>query len=463
MKLVLKQIDCPICGTPHPRQVIPSRKMNETTRKWQESQEIWVCLCGTCGLVFENPQIDIQASPRYNEDHYYNSWYNQAELHDRLQRAYSGFRLDVVEQLVDLKSTSLALDIGATGAWSHILKEKYPAIESVLLEPSRAAIDYCRETYPEVTPIHGTLEEFDGGEKQFDLITFFYSLYHITDPIGGLRKCYRMLSRGGKLVICISHVHLELEVWGSNHHTPWVDLEHFVRGAPLVFFSRRTLQEACRRAGFSESTMVVAEHSSPGEWNGRQDFYLVATKSDVVSDDIVVPTEADVLAEAGRREASWAYSNLVNFCELASKMSISAYLAKHPFPKAIVVCNDPIYSIWVHRLFADLALETEVMNEDALGKWISACSALGGGQTTIFNASWKPLTSEVLAAIGDIPVVDCIQGTHSTGDYGLHISDSDGNRVIAKAFMPYRGEEFRLYREATECRIIRQGGTMANT
>jgi hypothetical protein len=103
------------------------------------------------------------------------------------------------------------------------------------------------------------------------------------------------------------------------------------------------------------------------------------------------------------------------------------------------------------------------MNEDALGKWISACSALGGGQTTIFNASWKPLTSEVLAAIGDIPVVDCIQGTHSTGDYGLHISDSDGNRVIAKAFMPYRGEEFRLYREATECRIIRQGGTMANT
>ena len=156
--------------------------------------------------------------------------------------------------------------------------------------------------------VHGILEEFSDTEEPLDLITLFYSLYHITNPVQVLKASrHLLLSDEGRIVVCISHVHLEIDVWGSNQKTPWVDMEHFVRGAPLSYFSRRTLAKTMRLAGLRIVDEFVAEHVSDGEWRGRQDYFVIAENDGVESTENL----------ADKKEVGWARDFVRNYSKNA--------------------------------------------------------------------------------------------------------------------------------------------------
>lgn len=85
MKYNLKPICCPLCSLSNIEKLIPSRKIDEERGYWQEHKDIWISLCLNCGMVFENPQVTVLETRDYNEHHYYNDWFNQVAVHDKLQ------------------------------------------------------------------------------------------------------------------------------------------------------------------------------------------------------------------------------------------------------------------------------------------------------------------------------------------------------------------------------------------
>ncbi len=418
MEYSLRQVSCPLCDTRDPEPLVPGRKMSEEKGYWQEQRDIWVSLCTHCGTVFENPQVDVLESRDYNDQHYYNKWYNDAAAHDQLQNSYAPFRWDVLSDRIDWSRVRTALDVGATGAWSALLKRQQPHIKSMLIEPSRAAVDYCRQRYPDVVPILGMLEELRPETDPLDLVTLWYSLYHISDPVNSLRKCHERMAPGGRIVVCISHRHLEVDIWGANRTTRWVDMEHVVRGVMLTIFSRKTLSETLRLAGFREIERFAAEHVAEGSWKSRQDYFVIAEKADAVG--------ADARAEADPEEVAWARDDIRNHCVNASSLSVRSFLAKHETREAVLVCDDDTYADWVMSLLsASLSAR----------RYRSTDPALRGlkGSEVVFNATWKPLPP-------DVPVagIDCIQGTETPGDYGLWTGDHGGGVIITKAFLPDR-------------------------
>jgi SAM-dependent methyltransferase len=397
--------------------------MNEGVGFWQVRRDIWVSLCLNCGTVFENPQINVLESREYNEVHYYNKWFNEVEGHDRLQNSYAPFRWKILADKIRWDQVRRAIDVGATGAWSAILKKNNPHIESLLIEPSKAAIDFCTIRYPDVVPIHGILEEYAPTES-LDVITFFYSLYHITNPVDVLKACRERLAENGQLMVCISHAHLEIEMYGSNKITPWVDMEHYVRGAPLIYFSRRTLTKTIERAGFKISEEFVAEHADEGEWKGRQDFFVIATKGE--------PRDIGDLSDPG--EVTWARDFVKNYCVNASVNSLKRLLSQKNVSNTALVCEDDVYAEWILKVLSD--------HKCAPRRFRSAdCNAtelreyLARPDSVLLNATWVPLAGS--GECGDSSI-DCIQGKLSPGNYGLWTPGANNEVIITKAFLPVR-------------------------
>lgn len=426
MEYALKSVSCPLCGSESSEPLVPGRKMSEEVGYWQERRDIWVSLCTHCGAVFENPQVDVLESRDYNDVHYYNKWFNDAAAHDRLQNTYAPFRWDALADRIDWSTVRTALDVGATGAWSAVLKQQQPHIKSMLIEPSRAAVDFCRQRYPDVVPILGILEELDSGTEPLDLVTLWYSLYHISDPVNALRKCRERMAEGGRLVVCISHGHLEVDVWGSNRTTRWVDMAHVVRGVMLTIFSRKVLSETLRLAGFREVERFTAEHVADGEWKGRQDYFVIAEKTGAA--------DGAMVAAADPVEVAWARDNIRNHCVNASSLSLRSFLANRPVREAALVCDDDVYAGWAMSLLGAHNLRARRFrgtDEDMK----SLRTYLSGDGRVAFNATWKPLQ---IAGLAPHLVVDCLQGTQVAGDYGLWTRDHGGDVLVTKAFLPDR-------------------------
>jgi len=416
----IQTVSCALCGSSNLERLVPSRKLNTSTGTWEARRDIWICICSSCGLIAENPQVDVINSRDYNEHHYYNESYNQVEAHDELQNSYAEFRWEALRTRIDWSDIRKAVDVGATGAWSAKLKERQPHIESILLEPSRAAIDFCARKYPTVIPIHGVLEEFVLGANDIDLITLFYSLYHISDPVTTLRMCRKALAPRGKLMICISHAHLEIEMWGANRETPWVDMMHFVRGVMLTTFSRSTLKLVLELAGFRISDVFVATHQEDGRWRGRQDYFVLAESS---GDD-----GAAVQVKSAER-VKWAKDFVQNFCVNASHRSVAKFFEGKTDRKAVLVCDDDTYGNWAEGLLNEhnvVVSRIGTSNIDALRNHLSNKNAI------VLNATWKPIDASASVAT----IVDCIQEAEVAGDYGLWTTGPQDEVIITKALLP---------------------------
>jgi SAM-dependent methyltransferase len=93
----------------------------------------------------------------------------------------------------------------------------------------------------------GTLERLPMERGPYDAVTMFYVLEHLSDPMGALRKVFRLLVPGGTLLIRVPHttpiVRLlaPLGLGGELYDPPF----------HLYDFTPAVLQEMLRRTGFA--------------------------------------------------------------------------------------------------------------------------------------------------------------------------------------------------------------------
>lgn len=97
------------------------------------------------------------------------------------------------------RSTLLEIGCGSGRLLQNMSKQGWKCIG---IDISAVAVDRAKENVPEVNVFQSSLANFS-TEQSFDIIVMSQVLEHLPDPIVSLRKCYELLSPGGKLFLGI--------------------------------------------------------------------------------------------------------------------------------------------------------------------------------------------------------------------------------------------------------------------
>ncbi|GAB4476482.1 MAG: hypothetical protein Kow00124_18630 [Anaerolineae bacterium] len=243
----LEHVPCNLCGSTEYTIRFPS------TRPAFSTEEEWaafrcthpgygihgqIVTCDHCGMVYTNPRRPPQQiSTNYAtvEDPLY--------LRERRARevTFTG-HLRNFERYCGPGQGRRILDIGAyIGVFVEVAQQA--GWEAWGLEPSAWAVKYARERGLNVLPggLPEGAEQFEPGS--FDAVTQWDVIEHFTDPMGALRASYDLLRPGGWIAVHTMDIDSLLSrLMGPRW--PWLMEMH------IYYFSRRTLAEMLRRAGF---------------------------------------------------------------------------------------------------------------------------------------------------------------------------------------------------------------------
>lgn len=419
---------CPLCKSKDREALIPTVKFDHDLGYAKIFPDICVSVCLNCGLVHEFPQIDLEASKEYTEKHYYNQ-FNRIDYHDSHQRMLNPLRWSVLESRLPWDGFRRVIDVGASGAWSAWVKEKYPEMESVLVEPSAEAIGWCREKYPEVEAFHGIIDTYQEPAGACDLITFFYSLYAVSNPLETLRRCHDVLSDEGRLVICISNTMMETEIWGHACVVPWVDMEFLIRGVPLVYYSRHSLGRMVEAAGFHVIETFVDQLPENSQHRGRQEYYLIARRRR--ADD---PPAGELRSQ---EHVAWSRSFVQEYCRRASEKSVALLFQEREIRKIHLVYDDEIYRDWVADILRPYDVPVEFHRLDAANPRIPDAVKDEPGIVLLNSSPVAIGAGKFVAAAKHAHAVACV-APWQKGQYGYYVEFANGQRVFTKAFLPVR-------------------------
>lgn len=426
--LEIRQINCPLCESDAHRKLLPTLKYNFDSGSMYLSEDIWLTICENCALIYENPAIAISSAKDYAEKHYYNDR-NPLIMHNVSQAGFNPFRWHFLQDRLNFPSDGRALDIGASGSWSNWLKRQYPASSQHLVEPSGEAIAACKELHPDVTPFHGVYEDYRTEAEYFDLITFYYSLYVISSPLENLKKAYRELKPGGTLLVCISHVMMNCEIWSGS--VPWVNMNRLVRGVPVVYYTLQSLKKMLAAAGFEAYDEFVGEHPEGGVFPGRQEYFVLARKS--------AAGAVDTFSESAETIQKFE-EDVILYCERASSQSVQAFVTASKPERIIVAYGDETYRGFVEKAFADRHQQVEYVKVPDVESIEFAEDAEG---TFILNATETPLTFEQRPP-ATVKVINCIPAAEAN-TYGLWVEGNNGRKIMTKAFAPCTTKEAHIF------------------
>jgi SAM-dependent methyltransferase len=96
-------------------------------------------------------------------------------------------------------------------------------------------------------------------DGSFNLICFFQTLDHLSDPLEMLRTCYRKLKPGGLMYIIVHNADgLQAKLFGEK--SPIIDVEH------IYLFNPKTLSMAVEKVGFETLKSFPIRNSYPMEY-----------------------------------------------------------------------------------------------------------------------------------------------------------------------------------------------------
>ena len=148
----------------------------------------WLHKCMDCGYIFDNPQPSAEdIEVYYSRPVQYDSWMQELPQREKMWLR----RLNKMEHAGFY--TGSIFDIGAgTGQFLYMSKNLFGTIGGT--EISDSAIAISREKY-HIPLIKGSIESLDIGHQQFNNITMFHVLEHVSDPVAVIRKVRSMLSK----------------------------------------------------------------------------------------------------------------------------------------------------------------------------------------------------------------------------------------------------------------------------
>ena len=130
------------------------------------------------------------------------------------------------------KDSALILDLACgKGVLRDYLNENIPGSNIVYIDKAFAMIKGLKEIYPDEFAIRGEGENIPLGSNKFDTVIIFNSFPHFTDKEKTISECYRVLKKGGCLIIGhsmtpekINQLHIDVGDQVANHRLPERDV-----------------------------------------------------------------------------------------------------------------------------------------------------------------------------------------------------------------------------------------------
>lgn len=232
-------VACNLCGSTDFVERYPSSLPAQT-----ELSELFACTtsaygfceaivqCVRCGLLFQNPQPvpeDLLSVYGQVADERYD--------HEREGRIHT-FRRSLAELEAHASSGRL-LDVGShLGFFVEVARGRGWDAEGI--EPSQWAAETAQHRG---LPVRCASLDATESAGEYDAVTLWDVIEHLTDPLGSLRRVHELLTPGG--VLALSTMDVDAAVARLlGRRWPWYMQMH------LYYFSRRTLKLLVERSGF---------------------------------------------------------------------------------------------------------------------------------------------------------------------------------------------------------------------
>jgi SAM-dependent methyltransferase len=215
-------------------------------------------------------------------------------------------RADYVAERISASSFMTIGDIGAGfGLFLEELRKRWPDYCMVAIEPSSEMAAICRTKGLEV--VYTTIEELQGYESHFDLLTAFELLEHLYEPRVLLEQAFRLLRPGGYFLATT------LNGEGFDIQILWEQSKSVFPPHHLNFLNPRSLVDTCERVGF-----CVEEVSTPGQL----DWDIV--EQAILRDGVEAGRFLSLLARESIETCKREFQSWLSRCGLSSHMRVVA-------------------------------------------------------------------------------------------------------------------------------------------
>jgi 2-polyprenyl-3-methyl-5-hydroxy-6-metoxy-1,4-benzoquinol methylase len=255
----VERIVCPLCSE------------QAAKRRHQESDYVMV-RCLRCGLVYQNPCLSqqelLQAYQTYLPE-------GEEEIEAWRKMVEPVFRAgaDCIERTIP---RGRLLDVG-TGYGSFLALMQSRGWEVMGLEVSPVGAHYGRKRWGlSIIPQPWDKTSFHEGE--FDVVTAFYVVEHLPDPVAFFREVHRILRPGGMILVRYPHttpikdILSILKIKNDLYHLPF----------HLSDFSPRTMSRILEQTGFTEIKTVIGGFTAPSNRVGRWGGLVFGTLAEVL-------------------------------------------------------------------------------------------------------------------------------------------------------------------------------------
>ena len=234
---VFERVHCNLCGA-------------DDTAPVTELDGFHIVRCRQCGLIYVNPRYREQLLQQIYTATYYDhdGIKNGLELfgYDNYLGDEENIKITFAKRLRTIEryaSKGRLLDVGcATGFFLDLARRQ--GWEVLGSEVSDFCARWARERF-DLDVRLGILQDLAFDSQSFDVITMWDVIEHVPDPSAELREVHRILRDGGLLSLITPDVgSLVARLLGSRWEEFRRVREH------IYFFSRRTMTQTLRKAGF---------------------------------------------------------------------------------------------------------------------------------------------------------------------------------------------------------------------
>ena len=220
-------------------------------------KEQWQYLrCRQCGLVSLYPR-PLQADLIKDYDTYLPIQAESITQWGRMMSRINRKSADLIQARVEKKGK--ILDIGC--GYGFFLKEMQErGWQTEGIEISAVGRAYARQTWN--IRVHAEpLEALALPQNHFDVVTLFYVIEHLLEPLSLLREVRRILKPGGLILLRWPHTAPMLKVLG-----PFVkNYDYFHTPFHLYDFSPSTIAKLLQQAGFEDGLTRIGGYSLPAK------------------------------------------------------------------------------------------------------------------------------------------------------------------------------------------------------
>ena len=232
---------CPLCKTSDTLEIVRQEKNS-------------LMQCSDCRLVYRHPMPTLEHYEELGNDLEY-PWYKEFDLAQfefiRFKKTNQYFQIQRRLKYVQRhKSSGNLLDVGC-GLGFFVWEAAKCGFSATGMDTSQKAVKWAQETL-HVDARAGKLEEMNLHAGQFDIVTLWHVLEHLTDPVETLRYLHRLIKSNGYIFVEVPNVAaLEIKVKNflSKYHlkrNPW---GHFGMPEHLYEFSPATFRRLVALAG----------------------------------------------------------------------------------------------------------------------------------------------------------------------------------------------------------------------